>query len=59
MLADVWAQLDAVGAITSVHVIYTYLDGTFVQEVLENTQTSTVINSQAYAVFLPKPLPPD
>jgi hypothetical protein len=57
VLADIWVQFGADSHIVTYHAIYTYLDGTFVQEIFETSKINTVIQSKVYAVFLPKPLP--
>ncbi len=57
VLADIWVQFGADRHIAIYHAIYTYLDGTFVQEIFEGPKVSIVIQSKAYAIFMPKPLP--
>lgn len=56
VLADIWVQFGADSHIVTYHAIYRYLDGTFVQEIFETSKIDIVIQSKAYAVFLPKPL---
>ena len=57
VLADIWVQFGADRHIAIYHATYTYLDGTFVQEIFESSKINIVLQSKAYAVFMPKPLP--
>lgn len=56
ILADIWVQIGANRLIAVYHAIYTNLNGTFVQEIFDDSKISIVIYSKADVIFAPKPL---
>ncbi|GEM_PF-2266766 len=59
ILGDIWEQIGSKGQITLLHARYTYLDGTFHQEIFENEAMLTVIKGQDYLVLQPATPPHD
>ncbi len=57
ILGDIWEQIGGNGQITMIHARYTYLDGSFHQEIFEDDTLLTVIDGPDYLSLRPSPPP--
>ncbi len=57
ILGDIWEQIGGNGQIMALHARYTYLDGTFHQEIFEDETMLTVIEGQDYLILQPSTPP--